>query len=264
MEKIIFLSFDVEEFDLPLEYGQKISLAEQLKIGTDGLMEVMNVIEKTNIKSTFFTTANFADHFPAIISKMATSHEIASHTYYHLRFENSDLIKSRERLQEISGQKITGLRMPRMKQVSMQDVKEAGYLYDSSINPTWLPGRYNNFHLPRTDYNQEGIIRVPVSVTPIIRFPLFWLSFKNLPYQFYLSLLRWALKKDGYVCIYFHPWEFVPLDQYSIPAYTKRHSGKVLQARLERLITDLKNIATFKRMDEYILTPTQITEKHIL
>jgi len=35
-EKKILLSFDVEEFDLPLEYDQSISIEQQLEMGERG------------------------------------------------------------------------------------------------------------------------------------------------------------------------------------------------------------------------------------
>ena len=71
----------------------------------------------------------------------------------------------------------------------------AGYTYNSSINPTYLPGRYNNFDKPRTYYKQDGVWQIPASVSPLIRFPLFWLSFHNLPLWIYKLLANWTYKK---------------------------------------------------------------------
>jgi hypothetical protein len=33
---VILLTFDVEEFDMPLEYGQRIGEAEQMRVGHEG------------------------------------------------------------------------------------------------------------------------------------------------------------------------------------------------------------------------------------
>lgn len=253
MDKTVLLSFDVEEFDIPLEYGHTISETEQMKVGYEGFEAIANLIERLNIEVTAFTTANFATQYSDAVFRFSNKHEIASHTYYHSTFQIADLKTSRLKLEEITGKPVTGLRMPRMKEVNMQDVMDAGYLYDSSINPTFLPGRYNNLHLPRTVYTDNGMLRLPASVSPRFRFPLFWLSFKNFPYPVYLSLLKAALKKDGYVCIYFHPWEFVNLDAYRLPAYVKRHAGSVLLQRLERLVNDLKPMARFRSSDKFLL-----------
>ena len=241
----IALTFDVEEFDLPLEYGQSITPADQMLIGNNGLTAVTALLLQHQIECTLFTTANFATHFPNEIKALAQVHEIASHSFYHSSFEIADLLKSKQALEQITGKPITGLRMPRMLAVDMKDVLHAGYQYDSSINPTYIPGRYNNLKLPRKMYMQENLLRMPVSVTPNLRFPLFWLSFKNLPYAVFKQMAIQTLKKDGYLSLYFHPWEFTDISHIKIPFYTKRHSGTVLLNRLNQLIIDLKKEGSF-------------------
>lgn len=251
-KQYLLLSFDVEEFDMPLEYGQNISEQEQLQIGYKGLEVLSNIIDACAIETTLFTTANFAQHFPDAISALSEKHEIASHTFYHSHFKTEDLLQSKEKLEEIISKPVHGLRMPRMRKVEMKHVLQAGYTYDSSINPSFVPGRYNNLHLPRRSYFESQVLRFPVSVSPVLRIPLFWLSFKNFPYPFFLNLVKKSLRKDGYVCLYFHPWEFVNLDNYKIPAYTKRLAGERLQERLEKLIVHLKPYGDFISMEKYI------------
>jgi peptidoglycan/xylan/chitin deacetylase (PgdA/CDA1 family) len=250
--RYILLSFDVEEFDMPLEYRQHISAAEQIATGFKGLEATMQVIDGTPVKGTFFTTAHFAAHYPHRIREIAAKHEIASHTFYHSSFHTEHLLQSRLQLEKISGQRVYGLRMPRMRPVAMQDVTAAGYLYDSSVNPTWLPGRYNNLSLPRTTYYDNQVLRVPASVSARLRIPLFWLSFKNMPYPVFKRLAISALKRDGYVCLYFHPWEFTGLSAYRIPGYAKRWAGEALQERLSRLICDLQKEGEFTSMQQML------------
>jgi len=248
----ILLSFDVEEFDMPLEYGEVIELPEQLRIGQLGLEAIDAILTEHQVATTLFTTATYAIHFPTEIIKLAQQHEIASHTYYHSDFEDRHLLQSRLKLEEIIGKPVVGLRMPRMRKVAMAQVIKAGYQYDSSINPTYLPGRYNNLHLPRTMYYQEGMLRIPASVTNNFRIPLFWLSFKNLPYAVFKKLAIQTLRKDGYLCLYLHPWEFVDLAKYQLPSYAKRHSGDALQQRLHQLIQDLKKEGEFATIQSYL------------
>ena len=236
MNPNICISFDVEEFDLPLEYGQKIDMELQLEIGYKGLQAIQPVLDVPNIRTTLFTTAHFADQFPTEIKLLAEKHEIASHTYYHSSFETKDLLNSRLRLEEITGKPVQGLRMPRMMSVPVEDILSAGYTYDSSVHPTWIPGRYNNFHLPRTAYTENGLKRIPASVSPLIRIPLFWLAFKNFPSWFYDLVARWTLETDGTLMLYFHPWEFTDISQFQLPSYlTKGCKGENLE-RLLRFI----------------------------
>lgn len=252
MRRYVLLSFDVEEFDMPLEYDFAIAPEEQLRVGKNGLDAIDPILSDPSLPSTLFTTAHFAMQFPDAIRSLAQRHEIASHTFYHSDFSNEHLLQSRQTLEAISGTPVTGLRMPRMRKVDMEEVKSAGYRYDSSINPTWLPGRYNNLHLPRTMYRDQGMLRIPASVSPLLRVPLFWLSFKNLPYGLFETLTMQTLKKDGYVCLYFHPWEFTDIERYGLPAFTKKHHGAPLLERLQRLVNRLKPEADFITMNEFV------------
>ncbi len=253
-ESTIFLTFDVEEFDLPLEYGNPISNQEQMKIGFDGLNAITPLLNESFIQTTLFTTANFAQHFPEETKKLSEKHEIASHSFYHSTFSNKDLLDSKEKLESIIQNKVVGLRMPRLRKVEMSKVIKAGYLYDSSINPTLIPGRYNNLKVSKTIYTDEGIIRVPTAVTPNFRVPLFWLSFKNFPYWFYKKLALQTLNKYGYLSLYFHPWEFTNIDHYNcLPKYTRKPCGEELLNRLYKLVNDLKQEAEFSSIENYLL-----------
>ena len=251
-DKAILLSFDVEEFDLPIEYGAMVSMEEQLKYGYAGLQNLLTIIHAADMGATFYTTAHFALQFPETIQQLAEVHEIASHSFYHSTYTTADLLQSRLQLQMITGQNIVGIRMPRMKPIPMQQVEEAGYLYDSSLNPTWIPGRYNNLKMPRTICKDSGIIRIPVSVTPHCRFPLFWLAFKNLPYKVFLNLALQTLRQDGYLNLYFHPWEFTDLTVVDIPGYIKKDAGDPLLYKLQRLIRDLSKHADFITTKDFL------------
>jgi peptidoglycan/xylan/chitin deacetylase (PgdA/CDA1 family) len=251
VNKSILLSFDVEEFDMPLEYGYHLNVTEQMGIGMAGLHAIDSILSDNEIATTLFTTAHFAEYFPEQIRVLGERHEIASHTYYHSQFEEKDLVASRTKLEEITGKNITGIRMPRMSPVSCDAVTEAGYLYDASIHPTWLPGRYNNLDLPRTAYHESNLLRIPASVSPRLRLPLFWLSFKNFPFDFYKKLAIKTLRKDGVLSLYFHPWEFVDINHYGLPKYTRSICGDALVERLQKLLKVLKKEGDFITMHDY-------------
>ena len=87
------------------------------------------------------------------------------------------------------------------------------------------------------------LLQIPASVTPWIRFPLFWLSCHNLPMWLYQLLVNRVLKHDGYFVTYFHPWEFYPLGEhpeFKMPFIIRNHSGKGMEERLDVLIRKLK------------------------
>ncbi len=257
----VFLTFDVEEFDLPLEHRQSISMHQQMEVGMDGLNAITPLLNQVNIESTLFTTANFAEHFPIRIKELSNKHEIASHTYYHSSFCNDDLFLSKQKLEEITGKKVVGLRMPRLKEVSMEQVLKAGYKYDSSMNPTLIPGRYNKLKFPKTIYYRNGLIIVPTAVTPDFRIPLFWLMFKNAPYSLYKYWALQALNKYGYLSLYFHPWEFTNIMQYKLPSYIVKPCGNALLDKLYRLVDDLqKEGAAFISIENYLNANNKIVK----
>ncbi len=237
---MILLSFDIEEFDMPFEYGKTISFEDQLSISTEGTFKILALLKQHQVKATFYCTANYALNKPDIIAEIvADGHEIASHGYYHSDFKAEHLRQSKEVLENLTGKKVSGYRMARMMPVDEKEIYAAGYQYNSSINPTYLPGRYNNFHQPRTWFYQDQVLQLPSSVTPVVRFPLFWLTFHNLPMMVIKWMCQKTYRKDGYLNLYFHPWEFTNLDQperFNFPKYVVKNSGNKFVHRIDNLI----------------------------
>jgi len=237
---MVLLSFDIEEFDMPFEYGKEISFEDQLSISTEGTQKILAILKKHNLKATFYCTANYAQHKPEVIIQIVNEgHEVASHGFYHSDFKVEHLKQSKDALEKLTGQTVKGYRMARMMPVDEKEIYKAGYQYNSSINPTYLPGRYNNFSKSRRWFYQDGVLQLPSSVSPLVRFPLFWLSFHNLP----MGLLKWLCKcthnKDGYLNLYFHPWEFTDLKQperFGFPGYVMKNTGVDFEKRLDEFI----------------------------
>ncbi len=254
-DRSLLFTVDVEEFDTALEYGHELSLAEQIAVSTRGLRLLSDRFEVTNARVTLFTTANYAIHEPDLIKKLAVTHEIASHGYFHTTFEPADLATSKTALENLLGQPVTGFRRARMGAVNPGDVAAAGYLYNSSLHPTFIPGRYNHWGESRHPFREAGVWQIPASVTPRLRLPLFWLSLKNFPFSVYKQLCLQTLRADGFLNLYVHPWEFTDLDQYElIPAYVRRHSRDELLDRVEALLRFLQPHAEYRTMGEFANT----------
>ena len=240
---MILLSFDIEEFDVPKEHQVDISLEEQIRVSSEGTSRILDCLKRNQVKATFFCTANFALHAPEIIRRIQMEgHEIASHGFYHWTFNIEDLKKSKEQLEEMTGLKVFGYRQARMMPVSEKAIYEAGYTYNSSLNPTFIPGRYMRLSTPRTYFMKENVLQIPTSVTPLLRFPLFWLSCHNLPAGLYRYLCKYT-HHDGYFVTYFHPWEFYPLNEHpewKLPIIIRNHAGKGMEKRLDDFIRYFK------------------------
>jgi peptidoglycan/xylan/chitin deacetylase (PgdA/CDA1 family) len=238
---VVLLSFDIEEFDMPFEYGKTISFEDQINISITGTHDILDLLQRHKFKATFFSTVVFAENAPEIMRRIKVEgHELASHSYYHSKFEVKDLLVSKQRLEEIHDAPIYGFRMPRMMPVDEQKIANAGYTYNSSINPTFLPGRYNNLHISRKYFEKDGVLQLPASVSPFFRIPLFWLSFHNFPLWLYQYLVRKTIKKDGYLNVYFHPWEFTELNdkqRFGFPSYVSKNSGAKMIKRIDLFLS---------------------------
>ncbi|MBQ2652598.1 MAG: polysaccharide deacetylase family protein [Methanobrevibacter sp.] len=240
---MILLSFDIEEFDGPREHGVDYSLEEGMKVSTEGTNIILDILKSRNVRATFFCTGNFALNAPDVISRIVDEgHEVACHGVDHFCPCESDFEKSKEIVEAVCGSEVKGYRQPRMFPVSDLEIKRLGYEYNSSLNPAFIPGRYMNLKTPRTWFFKDGVMQIPASVTPHLRFPLFWLSLHNLPEKIYHMMVRRVLKKDGYFTTYFHPWEFYELKEhpeFKMPFIIKNKSGNEMARRLDNLIVAL-------------------------
>ena len=252
------ISFDIEEFDLPLEYHVTISPDQQLAIAEAGTKKLLALFARhPEYRVTFFVTVRFAEAFPELVAEMTSQgHEIASHGMNHTNFSSGDLERSRERLTEIAKTEVTGFRPARLLALDKQTILAAGYRYESALNPVWLPGRYNNFRAPLVPFREPcGLWQLPVTALPILRLPLFWLSFKNLPLHLYIALARRAVRCNGLFNFYTHPWEYAAEareKRWGIPGYITRYAGDEHLQRLETLCQALAGQCEFMTFRQYL------------
>lgn len=240
--KKVLLSFDVEEFDLPREHGAKISLEEGLKVSSRGLERILDTLAGEKVKATFFITGNFAEGRPDLVLRIRDEgHEVACHGVDHFKPEKKDVENSKKIVEKVAEVKVLGWRQPRMGKIDYGALERCGYLYDTSVNPAFIPGRYNNTKVPRRPFMKKGIVEIPTSVTGM-RVPLFWLALHLFPAGFYIRSAKATLEKTGYFATYFHPWEFADelKDYRAVPGYIKYNSGVKLKKRLHGLIRELK------------------------
>lgn len=242
---MILLSFDTEEFDLPREHGVEIDMNTSMKVSRYGTERILDVLRSNNVPATFFITGNFAERAPDLVNRIQNEgHEVACHGVDHFQPRDTDFKESKKIVEKVAGIKTYGYRQPRMFPVSDIEIKEAGYLYNSSLNPAFIPGRYMHLDTPRTCFMKDGVLQIPASVTPLLRFPLFWLSNHVLPKKLYYWMIKRTLKHDGYFNTYMHPWEFFELKEHpewKTQSIILMNSGMKLQQRLDLLIKELKN-----------------------
>ena len=242
---MVSLSFDIEEFDVPREHGVEWNpLKEGMEVSVYGANRILDCLEECGVKATFFCTANFAQHAPGVMKRIIDGgHEIAAHGCDHWNPQPSDLANSKRFLESQTGLTIKGYRQPRMFPLDLAELKRNGYVYNASLNPCFIPGRYMHLSTPRTCFTEEGLVQIPASVSPFLRLPMFWLALHNFPLGYYKRLARRILKHDGYFNTYFHPWEFYPLGEhpeFKMPYIIRHNAGQKMYERLRNVILYLK------------------------
>lgn len=241
---MVLLSFDTEEYDGPREHGVDFSLQEGMDVSIYGTNIILDILQENDVKATFFCTANFVQNAPEVMQRIkAEGHEIACHGCDHWQPKPTDACESKEIIEQQLGITCYGYRQPRMFPVDNSELKKCGYVYNASLNPAFIPGRYMHLTAPRTFFMKDGVMQIPASVTPLSRIPLFWLALHNFPERMYYYFVRKVLKHDGYFNTYFHPWEFFELKEhpeFKMPYIIKNHSGREMQMRLDRFIKRLK------------------------
>jgi len=256
--KQILLTFDIEEFDLPLEFGVKITEEEQFETSRIGTEKILELLDKNNVKATFFISAKFASKYPSLIKKISEKHEIGLHCLEHKdNYQDMEekeiferLSKGKEIIEKIINKRLNGFRSPRFQSPNYNILSRIGIIYDSSLHPTYIPGRYNNFFSKRTIFSKNNMKIIPLSVSPILRLPLFWLAFRNFP-LFYSKYITNKNKK--YVCLIFHPWEFTNINDKNIPWLIRRNTGEKLIKKLQKYIEDYRKYK-FNTISSYLLT----------
>src|SRR5574344_1852774 len=116
---MVLLSFDTEEFDVPREHGVDFSLEQGMEVSVYGIGKILDGLKKRGVIATFFCTSNFAENAPSLMKRiMDEGHEVACHGCDHWSPKASDVKRSKEIIERLTGLHIQGYRQPRMFPVS--------------------------------------------------------------------------------------------------------------------------------------------------
>lgn len=100
--------------------GKKAALTFDCAWGADDIPEILNILDKENVKATFFLVGQWAEKFPEEVRLIAQAgHDIGNHSYSHLRMGaigndriRSEIQKCSAKLTEICGAKVELFRAP--------------------------------------------------------------------------------------------------------------------------------------------------------
>lgn len=249
--------FQVSAFNDVITRDDWKAFSPRVELSVERLRTLLN---RHNVKATFFCLGWIAEHFPTLIQKLAEDgHEIASHGYHHQRVYSltpeqfaEDIGRTKQLLEQLTGQEVLGYRAPSFSiradcDWAYDELLKAGYRYSSSVYPI-DHDHYGSSSLPRSPfYPRQGLLEVPISTLRLFRrnWPVGgggW--FRLYPYQ----LSRWMMHKraqqdDSAMVFYIHPWELDPEQPKisGIPWRTEfRHYLNLsrVESRLDKLLQD--------------------------
>jgi len=254
--------FHVSAFESTINQSDWHNLPLRVERNTYRLLELF---EKHNAKSTFFTLGWVAKRCPELIKAIVDQgHELASHGFSHQRATEmtrseffSDVQQSKHILEDLSGKEVIGYRAPSF---SINDTNtwvydvllELGFQYSSSTYPI-KHDLYGVPNWPRFLYQREEgdgdkkIIEIPIPTlrknninTGIggggyFRLYPYWLSKRRID--------KFHQQEQQPYSFYFHPWEIDPQQPRisNAPLKSKiRHYINLskMEGKLEQLLTD--------------------------
>lgn len=225
---------------------------------------LLNLFDASGIKATFFVLGWVARRSPELVREIhRRGHEVASHGMSHkLVYDQTpeefaaETYESKALLEDIVGAPVLGYRastysITRRSLWALDVLKEAGFIYDSSIFPIRhdLYGIPDAPQMPSRISTPRGasIVEFPMSTAPLfgLRMPVSGGGyFRLLPYWLTRAGLGKLNRLGRPFIFYLHPWEVDP-DQPRIDAgwkSTLRHYTNLerCEARLRRLISEFR------------------------
>jgi len=220
---VISISFDTEP---DLHTGEYKSVKE-------GIPEIIKILDKYNIKATFFITCDCLQKYPKIFQDLKKQgHELSLHAYEHKRFDELSYNEKEEQIKKsiacfkkylnISP---IGFRAPQFSidAETLDLLNKYGFNYDSSIASIDLSQLFfhkkikpwaKQFFSPRQKYKIRGdLFEIPPSS---ILIPFTSLSIRLFPkflVMLHLNFLK-LFYKD--IIFYAHSWDFITLDKSKV------------------------------------------------
>lgn len=220
------MSVDVEDWvnaTILQETGKVVPPGDGVVRNSETLLELF---ASTGTRATWFFLGEVAERFPALVAAVAAAgHELGVHGHHHHGLADLSreefriaLVRAKAAVESAGGAPATGYRavdfgVSRATWWALDEVLDAGFLYDSSIFPAWTP-RYGmpaapvGAHWAQTA-SGRGIFEIPVSVWSLgpLRMPFAgggWL--RRMPFRLN-CLLAGRVARERPLVYYIHPCE---------------------------------------------------------
>jgi peptidoglycan/xylan/chitin deacetylase (PgdA/CDA1 family) len=273
--KIAVFSIDVEEW-YHLEYF-KNSKTDKKKSVMDGLHTFIKIVDKHNIKASFFIVGELIQTLKKTIKKLdIEGHDIGLHSYFHKRpvVQNiNEFIKDTKdtisEMKSILPNNSFGYRSPcfAIDRERLDEVIKLGIQYDASKitqkeHPLYVNLDLDGFEKQERDIYKKDFFKVfEVSTIKFlgVNIPIAGGGYlRIIPWPIYIWLLKKYLKESTFINFFIHPFELSSMNfdlPENTPYLTKfryNYKRNKVEKRLNMIIELLKendyNFKTFSQI----------------
>ena len=253
----ICLTIDAEFWDSPQFFG--LAEGKNKEYGNEGCWALLDLFDRVKINTTFFVSAEFAQEHPRTVHRIVgDGHELASHSYSHVRLNGLEsaqrlfeIAESKKYLEERFGVPVKGFRAP--GNVIGSDhflfLNQAGYRYDSSLHPAFLPHQPFNLFRSKSLFLKGAVVEIPISTLGGL--PVSWVWMRNTGLWLGRLAVYYNRVFNRPAVFYLHSWEFEPLPSVrGLPVFMTRRTGDEFLNMVAEFINTSKDRGfLFDRMD---------------
>ena len=212
----------------------------------NSLEPLLDAIEETNAKATFFVVGSLASVWKKKIQQLSNNgHEIALHGHTHeflpllgpKKFAE-ELLDGKNAIEDAIGKEVSGFRAPYFSLTNESlwapDIlHEAGFKFSSSVLPAWNP-QAGFPQAPRKPFLWKcGLVEFPVPTFGIgfLRVPLLGGAYLRLSPQGVFNMARYFGSRRAGEWAYCHPYDFDVNAKFEVVRETSWAFSKLLFAR---------------------------------
>jgi hypothetical protein len=248
MYKTICFTIDIEP-----DFGGL--LVNDVYFGIKELPKLERIVKKYDIKLTAFVTGKTLEDSPRVLDSLQYMRsEIEQHSYLHKINDHSkinDIEKGIEIHEKLLGHTPLGYRAPQgiIRREEASFLESRGIKFDSSIFPTFFPGRFNRLSFPVDPFiiKNSYIVEIPFAVVPKIRIPI-GLSYMQLLGLNVFKFLFGVFGLPDLIVYDFHSYELGKVLSYAELALP----AKLGYYRAQKTYND--PITVFEEFVKYILS----------
>lgn len=274
--KNFYLTIDLEEW-YHLLYLKKITNLQGEDFFIYQLGEVLRLLEKYDIRSTFFVVAELAKKHPSIIKKIhSKGHEISCHGLNHDLVSNktleqfkTELVEAKTIIEDIVNDQVLGYRAPcfSLSDDGLKELSELGFKYDSSYIKFSNHALYEELKMEGFQWksdirltNKNNFFEFQIPTTKLLGFEIPFSGggyLRLIPWFFFKRIFKSEISKKKEYQVFLHPFELYS-GEFNLPIKVNLLSKLRFNInrrrniyKVERLIKIAKDKGyTFKTMKE--------------